>query len=642
MLDFVRRNQRLMQLVLFIFIVPSFAMLGVEGYSNFMDKPDDLVKIKNDAITNSELQDVLKQAKDQEKAKLGEAFDEKNFNSLANKQVILGQMINEMVARHEAQAIRVQSNDTKVLEYMQTMPLMLALKKEDGSIDTAKLKEVLNNQGLTPQAFQEQIRKTISLQYLPTQVTQSSFLPQLVEQNLANQMSQERTVETISLNANDFKANVKLTDSQLTAFYESNKTKLIKPEMVDLDYVVLDKNALKIETITDKEIETYYQKNTAQFTTQEQRGASHILLSITDKNDAKAKETIKQQALKVLAELKALPAAQLKTGFTKLAQQYSSDPGSKDKGGSLGAFAKGAMVKAFDDAVFGASAIGLVPNLIETEFGFHIIYVEQILPKAQKSLVDASEEIKQTLMQEKQSVLFNQKLDELNTANLDNLAMDKIVTKLGTNLVSLQSVNNVERFNDKTQHETPEMNGQPLLKDKRFLQAVFAENSLKNKQNTDVVQIGTTAVVARVKQYQAAKQKSFDEAKVEILAQLTQEEAIKLAKQDGNKRLALAKQGEKLAWSAPQTLKRNMPLPKTIMDAIFKTDAKAALPLYQGVSTENGYVLFKITAIKQNEADAQTKQMLAQLSGIYGLEETSALLFDLRQKHQLKFLKPIS
>ncbi len=157
--------------------------------------------------------------------------------------------------------------------------------------------------------------------------------------------------------------------------------------------------------VTDEEAQTYYDEHIADFTNNQVR-ASHILISTTDENGQPLSDELKAEKLALAEEL--LQRARNNEDFATLAKDYSDDTYSAVNGGDLDYFSEGMMVPAFNDMAF-SMEVGEISDIVETEFGYHIIYLTDKINEV-TSFEDAKQQIIEQLRFEK----FQAQLDELN------------------------------------------------------------------------------------------------------------------------------------------------------------------------------------------------------------------------------------
>ena len=196
-------------------------------------------------------------------------------------------------------------------------------------------------------------------------------------------------------NPADFAAKVSVSDADLEAYYKEHTAQFQVPEQASIEYLVLDLEAAKKNiAVNEAELRTYYDQNTARFGTKEERRASHILITAPAERTCRgAREGARQGASNCWREVKKAPNT-----FADVARKNSQDPGSAEKGGDLDFVTRGAMVKPFEDAMF-ALKKGEISDVVETEFGYHIIQLDDIKP----GVVPPFEQVRATIENEVRS-----------------------------------------------------------------------------------------------------------------------------------------------------------------------------------------------------------------------------------------------
>ncbi len=621
MLEFIRSHQKLMQLLLMVFIVPSFVLLGMEGYSQFKDKESIIVKINKHKITQQQFDDQYKEFINQARAEKGDDFKLEDADTAQNRKKILDQMISGLIMQQEIERLNIKIDDAQVVKYINDMPAIASVKNENGSINVTKLTELLKQQGISIEQFQNRIKYLITNQYLAENIAKSSLIPTQVQENIAKGLLEKRDIQFVNIHANDFSSKVEFKPETLPNYYKNHIKDFISKQKVDLEYILLSKQDLSASTSNPAEldIQKYYDENIAQFKTQEERRASHILI----KTEGVKKEDAKNKAMQILQELRKYPEK-----FSEMAKKESADTVSAQKNGDLEFFGKGSMVKPFEDAAF-KMKVGEISDLVETEFGFHIIKLTDIKPSFTRSLQEEKSQIIQKIKQKQIDDLFAKKLDELTNASLDSKNLDSVSKKLGLPLKNISGIGKTG-------------NSDQTFADRRAIRAIFEEDVLKGKKNTDIIQSGDYALVARVTKYYPARQENFEEALNSVKTKFMQEEALKLAKQSGAAKLAAAKQGENLPWSEVKTITRmDGKFPKNIIEPIFTANS-ASLPSYVGVPVEAGYALFKISKVESVPADQNIIQMVKQFGNAYASQELQALLYDMRERYNVEVIKDVT
>jgi peptidyl-prolyl cis-trans isomerase D len=359
-------------------------------------------------------------------------------------------------------------------------------------------------------------------------------------------------------------------------------------------------------TVSADEVKTFYDTNKSRYVTKEERKASHILISVAkDAKDAE-KKAAEEKANQLFAQLKKNPK-----DFADLAKKNSQDPGSAANGGDLGFFGRGMMVPQFDKAVFEAKKDDLLAPVL-TDFGYHIIRVTDVKPEKGKSLAEATPEIEGELKKQKASKKFAELAEKFSNAAFEQSASLKAAAEV-TGLPIKQS-----GFFAKGQAFQPPFNNAKLST------ALFSDEVLKNKRNTEAIEVGaSTLVVARVLETKPAVVKPFADLQVALIQRLAREEAVKLAKQDGEAKLAALKAGkEETTFPALVAVSKANPagLNPGVIDAAMRANTKT-LPTYVGYADPSGtYTVIKVAkvvdAAQPDEAKlSTTRQRLQQTLG---------------------------
>jgi peptidyl-prolyl cis-trans isomerase D len=341
--------------------------------------------------------------------------------------------------------------------------------------------------------------------------------------------------------------------------------------------------------VNDEDSKRFYNENAAKFQGDEKRRASHILIGFGPGATPEAKAQAKKKAEEILAEVKKNPAK-----FAELAKKNSQDPGSAEKGGDLGMFGRGAMVKAFEEAAYSMKP-GQVSDLVQSEFGFHIIKLTEISGQAQ-SYESLKPQIRAELMYQKALAKFSEEAE-----NFNNLVYEQSSSlKPAADNYGLQV--------QKTDWVSA-ADGAKFFKNDKLMSLVFSNEVLNDKRNTEAVEVANnTLVAARVVEHKAAAPRSFDEVKAGITDFLKIEKASKLAIDKGNAALASLKQNQAVSnvdWIPAVTVDRKnaQGLTELTMSNVFKIDT-TKLPAYAGVSdSKKGFLLIKVVAVHDADED---------------------------------------
>jgi peptidyl-prolyl cis-trans isomerase D len=377
-------------------------------------------------------------------------------------------------------------------------------------------------------------------------------------------------------------------------------------------------------------LRTFYDQNAQSLAAKEERRVSHILINAPQAAPAAEREAAKAKATAVLADAKKAPDT-----FAALARKHSQDTGSASNGGDLNYFARGAMVKPFEDAAFALKA-GEISELVETEFGFHILRVVDIKQPKPKSFEDMKPELTAELKKQQLQKKYAEAAEQFtNTVYEQPDSLQPAADKLK---LTLQTASKLSR--------TPSADPKGILANPKLLAAIFTSESTEKKRNTEAVDVGGgTLVAARVTEYSPAVAKPLAEVKDQVKARLVVERSAEEARKDGAAKLAAwqakpeeAKLPESLTLSRAES--RNVPQP--LMDAVLSADP-ALLPLIKGVDLgEQGYVLLQVEKVLPRETrnEAQTLQARQQYTQWWTSAEGMAYYKWLKQRFKAEILVP--
>jgi len=167
---------------------------------------------------------------------------------------------------------------------------------------------------------------------------------------------------------------------------------LLKSSFLANEY--LKREVVQKITVSDNDLQAYYNTNKDEFKTPEMVRARHILFLVDASATDEAKKKLHEKAVETLKKIKG------GEDFAKLASELSGDPGSKQKGGDIGFIARGKTVKPFEDALFSLKT-GEISGVIETQFGYHIIKAEEKKDASQEPFEAVKEKIRQKVTQER-------------------------------------------------------------------------------------------------------------------------------------------------------------------------------------------------------------------------------------------------
>ncbi|MEY4098977.1 MAG: hypothetical protein RL300_148 [Pseudomonadota bacterium] len=630
MFDIFRKHTRIMMMVMFLLIIPSFVLLGIDGYRRMNETEVPVARVGRTDITQAQWDAAHRVEADRLRASMPN-IDAKLLDSPEARYATLERMLHDRVVAQAAEQARLSTSDARLARYLQEDPTIASLRKADGKIDMERYRQLAASQGLSPEGLENNLRLDLARQQIEAGVRASAFAVPAVADVALNAFFEKREIQLVSLLAKDYAAKVNPTQAELEAFYQKNQSLFQAPEQAKIEYVVLDLEAVKKGIqIPEAELKSYYEQNSARLSGTEERRASHILITAPKEAAAADRQKAKQKAEELLKTVRANPAT-----FADVAKKNSQDPGSAAKGGDLNFFARGAMVKPFEDAVF-AMKKGAISDVVESDFGFHIIQLTDIKSPAQRSF----EELRASIESDLKGQQAQRKYAEIaeiftNTVYEQADSLKPVADKLKLEIKTVEKL---------SRHPVPGASG--VLASEKFLNALFAADILANKRNTEAVETAANQLVSgRVEAYQPARTLPLAEVQSQVQAQVIAARASELAQKEGAEKLALWKAGTTPAnLPAAQVVSRDqsLNLPAPVLLAALRADP-AKLPTWVGVDLgQQGYTLVRVNRVVPREAAAPEalRQGRDQYAQSWAGAESQAYYALLKEKLKAEILVP--
>ena len=626
MFDFVYRHKRALQLILALLIIPPFAFFGVDSYLRDGSSTAPVGTVNGQSIGQQEFNIALRERQEMLQQMSGGKVDaalldnpELRFNvveSLANQQVLL----------QHASRNRIVVTD----QQLQTLLGQAPTFQQDGKFSQALYDQFLASRGKSAPAFENDLRRDLVMRQVNDPYSESNFLPRTVVQQMARLMETQREASIYTLQPSNFESKATVDGEAAKKYYDSHQDEFRTPEQVRVEYVTHSIDALLSSTEVDPEdVKKAFDEQAKRVQVQEARQASHILIAVDAKASAEEKQKAQGRADELLKQVKAKPAS-----FADVAKANSQDPGSAAKGGDLGSFKRADMVKPFSDAAF-SMKVGDISGVVQSEFGYHIIKLAGITETKPPSFEALRPQIETELKRQRAGKKFSQMAEEFNNKAFeqsDSLKAAAALVKssvLQSNFFGRNSVASDSRLNHP-----------------KLLQAIFSDDVLKNKRNTEAVEVSPgTLVAARLLEHKPSALLPFDQVQAGIVSKLMRTRAAQIAAQEGRATLENLRQGkaEEIKWGAAQLVSFSSQvkdLNDDVRKQILRTDV-SKLPAYTGVETPMGYTLIRIArTVDAEKIDAEKeKNIAAALQQAQGQEQNTAFLASLKQKADIKIRK---
>lgn len=606
MFNFIRRHQRLMQLVLLILILPSFVLIGVSGYTNYVSGDEDLVQVGEQAVTAQEFDMARRNQLNELQRTMGATFDPAVVDTPEAKQQLLDSLVDRRVLIEIATKERFSVSDASLRQAIAAMPEL----QEDGVFSAQRYNQLLAGAGLSTKDFEQSQRAELALSRVVAPVVQSATLPQVINDELQKVLLDSRTVQLHAFSADQFLAEQSVTDEQIKQWYQDNQEQLRLPDYVNVDFLLLDEEAAvgSVEKVSDEDLKAYFEQNKARFVSPARINLSHILI-LPGADDAE------HQAAQQLAKELAAKAQAEPDSFAELAKSASQDKGSASSGGELGWITQGNWPEVLQNAVF-ALKKDQVSGVIEGPDGYHIFKANDFLPEESQSFDSVKEQIADEVRQQLAAERFADMATKLTNLVYESPeSLDAAADALGLEIQKAQGVardrllNNAELGIDAQAFTTA-----ALLEDPRVRRALYTAQSLEQQHNAGVIELSSDTIVAvRVNEFVPSHVPSLEQLHEQVKQQLLQEQALVAARQAGEKALAELQAGAEtdLSFGEPIEVSRvdSQQIPKATLDKLMSVEL-TQLPVFVGVQSDNGYHLVKIIGKNSGSPDPMIADFL--------------------------------
>ncbi|MEI2637149.1 MAG: SurA N-terminal domain-containing protein [Methylotenera sp.] len=620
MLEAIRKHTTgwLAKLILALITIP-FALFGIDSYFNQAGSNVAIAKVNGDKISIQEYGNAIENVRNRLQSE-GQKVDAALLESPELKQSVLDGLITRRLVNEEIHRANFKISDEQLSQHILSMPEF----QQEGKFSEDIYQKTLAQNKLTASKFENDRRRELLAQQARDGLGMLVSIPKAMAEQTLKFAHQQRDVSVAEIKTAQFLTQVKVTPEQVKAYYDLHKDKFKVPEQVKIEFALLSAAGLVSQvSVTDAEVKHFYDENAAKFQGNEQRHASHILIGFGASASAEEKAAAKDKSANILAQLRKNPKR-----FEELATKNSQDPGSATKGGDLGSFGRGAMVKPFEDAVF-SMKVNQISDLVESEFGYHIIRLNGV--SGQSTSFDSMKaQIKGELIFQKAQVKYAELADEFsNTVYEQSGSLKPAADKFG---LQVQTSGWMSRED-----------GVKFFKNDKLMSLVFSDEVLKEKRNTEAVEVSSNNLVsARVVDYKPSAPRSFDEVKGGIEAFLKLEQAEKLATEKGKAALAKLKAGDAgkdLEWIPTVTIDRKnaQGLTEGVMNQAFKIDT-SKLPAYAGfMNGKTSYTIVQVSRVDNAlAADEEAKKNAeAELQAAMAAEYISAYGKSLKAKSDI-------
>ena len=620
MFDFVNRKKRVVQVIMGLAVLP-FLFWGVESYRN-MDDEGYVAIVDGEEIPRREYEQALRDHHERMRAMLGANFNSAMLDSFEVKNSVLERLIQQRLLRREAISNGFVVLDSQLIKTIRDVPAF----QRNNKFSKQQYEELLRNQGLTPTIFESRVRQELLLQQLLDGYSENGFVPKKVAEKVKYLSEVQREVNQSKIEPEQFLSQVTPEEADIIAYYEKHKTDFYLPERMRIEYLVLSLDEVaKNETVSDEAINAYFAEHQDEFSQPEERKASHILISISTDASEDEKRLAREKAENILEQVKQHPEQ-----FGEVAKEHSDDPGSATRGGDLGFFGRGVMVKSFEDKIF-SMQLGKISDIVETDFGLHIIQLTDIKEEKRPSLEEVREQIENKLKLQMVGSVFGEIAEDFR--NIVYEQSDSLQAAAEKFELTIQQSDWITRNSIEPS----------IIANEKLLSAIFSDDAISNQRNTEAIEVQPdTWVSARIIEHKPATAQSLIMVKDQIIEKLKKQMAEAKAIEEGEAKLARLQAGEDadVSWDEAKQVSyiQSQGQDHEILRAIFRAETNH-LPVYIGaVNTRGGFNLIRINKVIEPDPAEETKlnNFSKQLQQMITQEEVSSYLAGLRKKYDVK------
>jgi len=482
-------------IICFVLVVFGF------GAFNFLSENEPrAASVNDDEITVRELQIETQRQKRNLQSRMGDEVDPELIDNLVSQQTVLDSLINRTLLRQTAEELALVGLAESFRKELIDNPNF----QVEGVFNQSMYRSTLQNLGYSPQSFQSAMETDAQLSQLVEVYQDTAFTTGREIRDAASMLNQTRDVAYMIIDVAMFEDRVEVSETEIVDFYEMHTDQFVTEESFDLAYVEFSDHDRRGEIdISVEDVRSAYESAKAASESNDRRRASHILLEVNENRSlVVALEEMSDIRRRVLGG----------EDFSTLAKELSEDPGSGSAGGDLGVAGRGAFVSDFEDVLW-SLATGDVSLPFQTEFGVHLVKLVEIEAVEFPSFEDEQSSMREIILMERAGRLFEERL-----AAVDKLAFEETD--------SLQPIADTFALEIRTVEGLTRSEGIGVFANVKVRQAVLEIDVIDNGFNSRPILIEDThAVVARLVDRTASKQRPLNEVREQVIARLKHDKA---------------------------------------------------------------------------------------------------------------------
>jgi len=608
--------------ILGLLAVP-FVFFGLDSYIQAV--PENAVaQVGDGEITVSEFETEFARERQRQREQRGEAYDELAFNSPQSRREFLESLIDRELLVQHARELGLTISPQAIADILREVPAF----QVDGRFDPQIYAQRLSASGRTPATFERDLAMDMLVQELPAGIAGSVVVTERDVDRWLRVQLETRRIAWATIESDPLREQVEINEAEIEAFYAENQGQFMRPERISVEYLVLDTNEMaENEELDEESLRQRYEATQSRFMTVERRKASHILITAgSERSEDEARELA--QSLKERIESG--------ESFAELAAEYSDDPGSASEGGDLGWIEPDVMMPAFEDALYNMQ-MGEIAGPVETDFGWHIIRLDDVEAPRGQSFAEARAEIAEEIRQERADDLYVELRERLiDLVYADPTGLSAIAEDLG---LTLETAGPFSRFN-----------AEGVLAEPRVLEAAFSDMVLLDREASEPIEIDRNrAVVVRVTDHQPSEPRPLADVEGEIRDRLVREAAREAARERAEALVARIEHGEadleQIAESeglAMETAEatRSFELGGAVLEELFRMPHPSAeRPVYRLVRNGPDWMIVRLESVEpgnpDDAGDAQRQSARQQIARARSSREFDGLMQWLRDNTEI-------
>ena len=493
--------------ILVVAIIVVLTLFGFGATNIFMGSVPNIATVGDFDITESVLSVETERERRRLLSQMGPEFDPADIDRIQLQNYALEQLVNRQVLYQAAAQLDIGFSDADVNQRLVESPAY----QIDGQFSEAVYRQQLQLMGFAPLQFIQEVRQGLGSELLRASIAETSFTQDWEVAQAAALLNQRRDIAYLDLTLQDYLENIDIADEDVALRYEEDQRSYITDARADVEWLELSLEGLRSSVeVDDSEdaLRAIYEDDISAMDRQRQRNSAHILVVVDEETDESAALAKIQEA-----------ANRLEAGedFSALAKELSEDPGSSDSGGSLGMMSKGSFDPVFEDALWALENPGDVSEPVRSEFGYHLIRLNEIGVADVPTFAEEKNNILDRLRAEAAGEAFDAAVEELEQrAFEERYELTETASAMGLSLQRAEGIT-----------ESVASDGQQwaLAGNSDVIDSLFSTEGLEGENSAVIVMNDGRAVVVRLAQYHAPEQLTLADVRQTILDELKQEAA---------------------------------------------------------------------------------------------------------------------